>query len=1559
MNDWKIIDLYFKNHKYPFTNHHLDSYRELIKTYIPKTIKTYNPITMIKYDENNKTKKIMQVDVYIGGENTNEIFIDHPIITDYSIDGKLNKILTPNDARLKNLTYETHIYANVLVKITNSDDEIITTTLNNVAIGSIPIMLHSDICVLNGNGNKVLQALGECIYDCGGYFIIDGKEKLIIAQESLTNNCLFTQKLKDDDNFSYKGFIRCSADFGETLLKPRSIEFYLVKDTDDVTEKHAHQKRTILLSLPSIEGKIPLFIVFRALGLESDKDIYECIFGINNNDIENTYFNNFIRPSICDNYYINDGVKKYIYTQEDALNYIKFRVKYKTIDHVKYILSSEILPNITLFSNKPKYLGYLTKEFINVCLKIKLETDRDNYFYKRINISGFLLAELFQEAYAKLRKDIRDTLDQFYYYGAWKNTNNYNNFINKDNIYRLIRNVLIAETFAKSLKGRWGLSSDEDPELGRVQDLSRISYIGYLSHLRRVNMPIDRTLKITSPHKLHSQQWGIMCPFETPDGASVGYLKNLAFLSKVAAGTDPEYIKTCLVDIGTIPIECYNMPFDKNITKIFVNNTLFSITNDPIYILRILKTYRRNGFINILTSISWIIRYNEIKIFTETGRAVRPLIIVKQGDVKIFKNKYNNWFDMIIGKYYPLQDRNEEIYYKNYYINPLNIDVFRNKTLNQIIDTLENDEAVIEYIDAQESDVSLIAMYQNDINAFHTHLEIHPSTIVSVVTGNIPMCNHNAAARNVFHAAQTKQAIGIYATNFNKRFDTFGFIQHYPQRPIINTRHAQYTGSDFMANGVNLIVAIMTYSGYNQEDSLIINRNSINRGLFHLSYYKSITATAKKISEFERIRFGNPMNFYKADDIDKKFKINVKGIKRATYELLDERGFAKKGSYIPRGQKAVVIGMILEQETYKEVKNGVFIEQIKETTYTDVSITSDDSYYGYIDDIYYNNKAGNDADSMVCKIRFLKIKIPEFGDKHSSRHGQKGVIGMILSEENMPFTKDGIKPDLIVNPHAIPSRMTIGHLVECVYAKLCCLEGFLGDGTIFIDIDHNAIYDKLEEHNFQKHGNEILYNGQTGRQINTEVFIGPTYYFRLKHMVAEKINARGKGPMTQLTRQPTGGRRKEGGLRIGEMERDSLISHGIAGFIQESMMERSDKYRWQVCKRCGIIPNYSKKINSCICPLCEGNESSIIETPYCMKLLNQELEAMNLQMRFNCDYVELPNTILESFDDYDITFDDDKFANDYVVKPIKGKKDKKKKQDDEGDLIPEKECPPDKVYNPETKRCISRTSPKGKKLVEDLKKKNKNTDKNIDSDSDSDNDTDKIRVIEIIDDKKPKKIVKDKKIKDDIEGDLIPEKECPPDKVYNPETKRCISRTSPKGKKLLEDLKKNPKKINDEIKDDISPVIIKKDVKDKKKKEDIKEIEIIEKDVKDKKKKIIIEEIQEEKREEIQEEKEEEIEEEEKKEEEEKEVKTKVKKEGKTPRKILGVKKTTEEKECPPDKIYNPETKRCIAKTSPKGKKLLDELKKNIKGGFITDDDEYNSSDSDFSDLSDLSEFYE
>ena len=1299
-NEWDILDLYFKDHKYPFTGHHLDSYRDFIKSQLPYIIKSYNPITMIKYDDFDNV--IMKVDLYVGGENGDEIYVDRP--TTYE-DGT-PKLITPNDARMRNLTYESHIFAKIFIKITTQDSaKELTKTFNNVAIGSIPIMLHSDMCILKNQGSNILRKMGECPYDTGGYFIIDGKEKVIIAQEKIVTNKLFVSKLNDDDDgFGYKGVIRCVADKG--ALAPRSVEFYYVdipiidaNIEEDIKIKNSTAKGflygSIHVSLPSFNGKIPLFILFRAFGIESDKEIYYTIFGNKLDENEKNYFNDFIRPSIMSTTFIEDDIEYKIYSQEDAIKYLKNKVRYGTTEHVKSTLTMEVFPNILEFNNKGKYLGYLVLQFIKTVVNVLPISDRDSYIYKRVDISGFMLSELFQEAYQKLRDSIRNTMDSMYYYGSWKQQDNYDNFITEHNIYKLISAMIVTDTFSKSLKGRWGLSTDEDPELGKVQDLSRISYIGYMSHLRRVNIPIDRSIKITGPHRLHSQQWGMMCPFESPDGGSIGYLKNLSLLAKITAGLNIENIEQCLVDIGIIQLSNYNLHTNKNITNVFLNGTLFGITGDPIFVTRLLKAFRRNGLINILISISWHIPTNELRIFTEAGRPCRPLLILKHNgktgdnEISLYKHNYNNWFDLLNGLSVKLKDdeKTDDYYYRDIYTNPLDIGIskhsysstggasynsaqydskyydanyqggssenneegggiFNTITENlfnyqggkkdeeysddeddeynnynrdkykKILAVLENNAACIEYLDNEETDTCLIAMNKDEITPYHTHLEIHPSTILSVVSGNIPMCNHNQSVRNVFHAAQSKQAIGMYATTFNNRFDTMSYVLHYPQRAIINTKIAQYTSSDIMGNGFNTIVAIMTYTGFNQEDSIMINRATINRGLNSLSYYKSITATSKIVSQNERTIFGNPIKM-------KEEGINVLGIKKRDYTYINDKGFIKEGTYIPQGQEVIIVGMLSVKEVYKEVKRGVFIEQVKETIYTDVSISTDNSLYGTVDKVYISNKLSGE-DSIICKVRFLKIKKPEYGDKHASRHGQKGVLGMIIPEENMPFTKDGIKPDIIINPHAIPSRMTIGHLVECIFAKMCCLDGLLGDATVFIPIDNEKIYKRLEDNGFNKHGNEILYNGFTGKQIETEIFIGPTYYFRLKHMVAEKLNARGTGKLTGLTRQPTEGRRKGGGLRIGEMERDTVLSHGISLFLKESMMERSDKYTWAACKRCGTLVAFNITENINMCRNCNNDDVCVIQTPYAFKLFTQELEAMGIQMRVNTEHIELP-----------------------------------------------------------------------------------------------------------------------------------------------------------------------------------------------------------------------------------------------------------------------------------------------------------------------------------------------
>ena len=1379
-NEWDILDLYFKNHRYPFTGHHLDSYREFIKNQIPFIVKSYNPITMIKYNDNKE--EIFKIEIFVGGKEGTELSISRPIIYE---DG-CPKLITPYDARMRNLTYETHLFAEVSVNISSLDEEgkrniEPPVVFKNVAIGSIPIMLHSDICILKNQGSSILSKLGECPYDTGGYFIIDGKEKVIIAQEKIVTNKLFVSALKDHKDFTHKGIIRCVADKGN--LVPTNVQFYFVrnplgkntrldkvldkafdmdKDPDrgkgrddseeNVSGKYENSRGAIYVSVPSFKEKVPLFILFRAIGVQSDKEICKMIFGTGYTKIEQEYFDNLIRPSIIDARFFHKDKEYMVDTQQKAIDYLKFSVQYGTVEHVKMVLSKDFFPNIESFENKKKYLGYLTLQFIKTAKGLLPLSDRDSYIYKRVDISGFMLAELFQEAYTKLRDSVRNKIDSEYIYGPWKTRKkDFQNFINPNNIYKIVDHLIITQTFAKSLKGQWGLINNSDPELGKVQDLSRISYIGFLSHTRRVNMPIDRSIKVTEPHKLHSQQWGIMCPYETPDGASIGYLKNLAILAKITAGINVDNIKRCLEDIGVIPLKHTNFYSNKNITNVFVNGTLFGITGDPLFVSRLLKAYRRNGLINILISISFNITANEIRIFTEAGRPCRPLLILKYNH-NTKKNEpvvyggadLKNWFDLLNGTHYKLdnKEKNDDYYYIDKYIDPLGkggkrgfkggsgsggnalfediyssifpsgsgggsgggityiddeakdamsavgsteyntgntvvsnnlitrinkigsndsddsgkdaLDKFtgggsdsedtsegsdssdgsdsdsdeeikrdvkrmgniHRKKYMGILKELEATAACIEYLDSEEADTSLIAMNTNEIGVYHTHLEIHPSSILSVVSGNIPMSNHNSSARNVFHAAQSKQAIGIYATNFNKRFDTMSYILHYPQRPIINTRIAQYTSSDYMANGYNTIVAIMTYSGFNQEDSIMINKATIDRGLNSLSYYKSITATAKIISQNEKVIFGNPI-------LMRDKGIKIVGIKNKNYEHLDANGFIKEGTYVPEGQEVIIVGMINVREVIKEFKNGIFTDVKKELIYTDISLSTDNSLFGKVDRVYKSDKIAG-TDSTICKVRFLKIKKPEFGDKHCSRHGQKGVIGMIIPEENMPYTKDGIRPDIIINPHAIPSRMTIGHLVECIFAKLCCIDGVLGDASVFIPIEKETIYSRLKEKNFNKYGNEILYNGYTGAQIETEIFIGPTYYFRLKHMVAEKINSRGVGKVMGLTRQPTEGRRKGGGLRIGEMERDTVLSHGISNFIKESMMERSDKFSWCICKRCGTLVAFNIKENINMCRNCNNDDVAVIQTPYAFKLFIQELETMGIQPRLNTELIDMP-----------------------------------------------------------------------------------------------------------------------------------------------------------------------------------------------------------------------------------------------------------------------------------------------------------------------------------------------
>jgi len=1179
----ELLDAYFRDHFYPFTKHHIDSYREFLRKYIPDVIRSYNPITMIKLKDPE-----LKVDIYIGGKDGMSMYVDRPTILN---DEGIPMLLTPHECRLKNLTYGTHLYADVTVVYTIGKEEPIEKNFTQVLLGDIPLMLHSDGCILHQQGPKVLQAFDECPYDQGGYFIIDGKEKVVISQERMVTNRLFIEKAKDP-RYTYKAWIRCATDIGEAALLPKTVEFYMLdpdyspENPDQVMSDRSVYRGAIVVSIPGIKTKIPLFELFRALGVESDKSIIEHIYG-RIVDIPQSYLD-FITPSIrhCEHY-----------DQASTMNHLMKHVRYKSVEHVHTIITYDVFPNMGQeYNRKAKFLGYLMGYFTEMILGVKPMVDRDGFGYKRIDLSGFLVSQLFHNIYKRFRKNCRDLLDQEYHYGPTRNTGRYEEMIRKENIQKIISPNFITERITRSLKGLWG-SSDDDEKQEKVQDLARISYIGFLSNLRRVNTPLDRSIKITSPHRLNAQQWGILCPFESPDGASIGYLKNMALLCHVTFGTSAEDFKKCLDDLDFSPILSHAL------TKVFLNGEWIGGTSDPSEFVRCLRILRRNACINVFISVAWKVQLNEIRIHTEAGRGCRPLIIIQKGRHSV-PAAFKSWFDLVIGGD---ETKIEELYYRSAYVSP-----FNKLTKEAVWKRLEETQCPLEFIDIEEEDTCMIAMYPKDITEFTTHLEIHPSTILSVVTTNIPFANHNFAPRLIFYGAQSKQAVGIYTTNFNKRFDTMGYILHYSNKPLITTQNSHYISNDKLPAGFNTVVAIMTYSGYNQEDGVMINRNSIERGLFQLTSYKSYSAQESSVNAYEYIMFANPLV------LKREKHVEIKNLQPDNiYSLLDENGIIIPESFVPKGSKMAVVGMVRVKEEMREIRDGVKVETRMVKTYYDVSLRTGVHHYGVVDKVYLGRSGPDTQYNRVCKVRFRKMRTPEFGDKVCSRHGQKGVVGLILNEEDMPFNKDGIVPDIIINPHAIPSRMTIGHLVECVYAKLCSMKGCIGDGSVFVPVDLETMGKTLQDIGFEKHGNEILYNGRTGHQIATEVFFGPTYYLRLKHMVADKIHARSGGPRDQLTRQPPSGRSNEGGLRIGEMERDVLLSYGFAQFTKESMMERSDKYTWAVCKNCGRTAVYSKE-----CKGCSSDNIAVVQTPYAFKLMVQELETLGVTPRFITDDYE-------------------------------------------------------------------------------------------------------------------------------------------------------------------------------------------------------------------------------------------------------------------------------------------------------------------------------------------------
>tara|TARA_Y100000590_G_scaffold470766_1_gene669737 strand:+ start:19531 stop:23067 length:3537 start_codon:yes stop_codon:yes gene_type:complete len=1167
-NSLDLIESYLKEDDYRnLVKHHLDSYNDFMTDKIPNIVKQFNPLSIYHGYNEDKNNYAYEICIEFGDVNYTK-----PLI--HENDGS-TKVMYPQEARLRNLSYScpSHIDMTVTLIKDPFSERIVSLKkeLKNISIGKIPIMVKSNFCMLTKTHNKEVYD-NECRYDLGGYFIINGNEKVIVGQEKMTENKPHVfENSKSSSKYSHTCEIKsCSLDGFNT---PKNISIKLLS-------RETISGRCIKISLPHIRVDIPLFIIFRAFNILTDKEIINYIlYDINSADTE---IINWLKPTI------EDG--SFIKTQEEAILFlikngsilgqpkdIKLTNERK-IELFKGMIERDFLPHIgPIFRNKAIYIGYMVNKLIKCVFNRLPFDDRDSYCNKRIETSGYLMAVLFRQYFTKLVKDMRNSIMKELNSGPWKNTNQIEDVINGTNLYKILKSTTIESGLKYGLAtGNWGIKSTMS-RVGIAQVLSRLTYISTLSHMRRVNTPTEKTGKLVAPRKLHCTQWGIICPCETPEGGSVGLVKNLSLGAHITIGSSIEPIINVLEENNIKKIEDIDVNELDN-TKVFVNGSLIGIHDNALGLYNKLVHLKRVAVINIYTSISFNKKMNEINIYTDAGRCCRPLYIVDNKSLRITKehvNKINKsiykWDNLILGS---LNTANKLSYHG---------------------ENTEIEEGVIEYIDNEEAWYSLIAMdqsYLKDKNNQYNYCEIHPCSILGILASHIPFSNHNQSPRNTYQSAMGKQAMGIYASNFRKRMDTMGHVLYYTAKPLVDTSVGRMLPTHDIPNGMNVIVAIGSYTGYNQEDSIIYNKSAIDRGLFRSIFYRTYKDEEKKIqSSGHHERFMNP---------DKKI---TKGMKPGSYDKIDENGMVKKNTFLDSND--VIIGKVIP------LKDKVRTEQI----FKDSSTFLRNNEKGYVDDVYYNR---NGEGHKFCKVRMRSERVPNIGDKFSSRHGQKGTIGMIYNHEDMPYTKDGIVPDIIINPHAIPSRMTIAQLIECILGKACVSIGGYGDGTPFTDTSVNDITNMLHKCGLEGTGNEILYNGFTGRQMETKLFIGPTFYQRLKHMVEDKIHSRANGPMVLLTRQPAEGRTRDGGLRFGEMERDCMIAHGSLQFLKERMLDVSDNYRVFICNKCGLISPVNIEKNIYRCKKCDNyTEFSEVRMPYACKLLLQELESMSIAPRLN------------------------------------------------------------------------------------------------------------------------------------------------------------------------------------------------------------------------------------------------------------------------------------------------------------------------------------------------------
>lgn len=1134
---WRLVDL-FLEYKGLVTQH-IDSFNFFVSTEMQSLVRAN---VEVRSDADNKW--------FLRFDN---ISIGEPCISEDMVLAPT----TPQMCRLRDLTYAAPILVDIRYHMGNK-----VVRKKGLEIGKLPIMLRSCKCVLNGGSPEDMEKKGECPYDPGGYFIVKGTERVLMMQEQpLTNRIIVEHDIKKQ----IQAFVTSSTNENKSRLV--------------ICGPQSTKKKGLFVKHSAFVEPIPVSIMMKAMGVQSDMEIIQMV------GIEAKYIN-ALMPSL------QEVHEKGIFSQQSALNFLNTKLKLKdekrdtkfvqskwqNMDAWK-VLQQQVLSHIEPavggnLAPKIRYLGLIIRRVINAMNDERMIDDRDYYGNKRLELSGHLISLLFEDQFKTMCADIKKNaelrLNKWHQQSAARK-HEYSTY--PDALEFFMDKSRLSKAFTHAIStGNWNIKRFRIERSGCSQVLSRFSYMSVLGSMMRVKSQFEKSRKVAGPRALQPSQWGMLCPADTPEGEQCGLVKHLSLLTHVTHGEDAEALRQMCHCLG---VEDANMLSGEELHHfgnylVFLNGGLLGVHRRPKKFMSNLQMLRRSGrigeFVSVYESESW----HAIFIASDGGRLCRPLILVKDGKPRFDPEKH-----------VPLL---------------LKRPADGGMTFADFLKT-----GIVEWVDVNEENNLFIALQPEDITPETTHLEIEPFTVLGVVSGLIPYPNHNQSPRNTYECAMGKQAMGCIAMNQFNRTDTLLIGVVYPQKPLCTSKTLNLVNFHHLGAGQNASVAVMSYSGYDIEDAIIMNRAALDRGFGRCFVMRR---TSVPLTTYEKTGFKDmlaPAPAAAAESTSGRGATPGRGAS-AKFSMLGEDGLVQVGSKVEDG---FILGNRVSPAGSSINTDGIGDSEPK---YKATPVSYKNPVSSYVDRVILTHDADGKANH---KIITRQTRRPEQGDKFASRHGQKGVVGLIVQEEDMPFGETGWKPDLIMNPHGFPSRMTIGKMLELIGSKAATMEGVFSNGSAFGGTPADEIYRTLIKHGFAPSGKEYLTSGVTGEPLESYIFCGPIYYQKLKHMVVDKMHARARGPRMVLTRQPTEGRAKDGGLRLGEMERDCLVAYGASNLLLERLMISSDVCNPAVCRKCGLFcgqPDWCRFCNS-------ATHVTLVRMPYACKLLFQEMQSMNVTCR--------------------------------------------------------------------------------------------------------------------------------------------------------------------------------------------------------------------------------------------------------------------------------------------------------------------------------------------------------